>query len=228
MAKILMTAIVADIRNKLNGSVFSKNRYGAYVRTKVTPVNPQTAFQAAARNILGGNAQAWRGLTEAQRIAWTAATANYPIVDIFGNTKILSGSALFTLLNGNLAQNGIARITAPPLPVALPALVIGAATIVGGTGVVTIPYTPTPVPAGFNVAVFATPNVPPGRSFVKNLFRKVTYLAAAAASPAVLTVQYAARFGAPVTGQKITVKLFMLNITTGQVGIPVVQTIIVS
>ena len=42
MAKILTTAIVADIRNKLNGSVFSKNRYGAYVRTKVTPVNPQT------------------------------------------------------------------------------------------------------------------------------------------------------------------------------------------
>ena len=52
MAKILMTAIVADIRNKLNGSVFSKNRYGAYVRTKVTPVNPQSTAQQNTRNNL--------------------------------------------------------------------------------------------------------------------------------------------------------------------------------
>ena len=43
MAKIKMTAIVADMRNKLNGSVFSRNRGGAYIRTKVTPINPQTS-----------------------------------------------------------------------------------------------------------------------------------------------------------------------------------------
>jgi hypothetical protein len=29
MAKVLFTAVVADMRNKLNGTVFSKNRYGA-------------------------------------------------------------------------------------------------------------------------------------------------------------------------------------------------------
>ncbi len=66
MAKIKMTAIVADIRNKLNGTVFAKNRGGAYMRTKVTPVNRQTSDQSTVRNRLGSFAQGFRGLTQDQ------------------------------------------------------------------------------------------------------------------------------------------------------------------
>jgi len=45
--KMKFGAIVVDGRGKIGGHVASKNRGGAYLRTKVTPSNPQTGYQAA-------------------------------------------------------------------------------------------------------------------------------------------------------------------------------------
>lgn len=229
MAKILMTAIVADIRNKLNGSVFSKNRYGAYVRTKVTPVNPQTASQQLVRNQLSTNSQAWRGLTESQRLGWIAAAADFPTTDIFGNAKILSGNALYVRLNNNLNQIAQTAIADAPTPEAIPALVLDSVSADASTGVVSLDFTPTPVPAGFSIVIQATPNISAGVSFVKNRYRFISYIAAAATSPQALTVPYAAVHGAPVVGMKIFIRAFIVSNTTGQAGIPVtVSTIVVA
>lgn len=221
MAKIKTTAIVADIRNKLNGSVFSKNRYGSYVRTKVTPVNPQSTAQQNVRNRLSTQAQAWRGLSESQRQAWINAAAGFPFTDIFGDTKILSGSALYVKLNNNLAGAGQAAISAPPSPVAIPALVLGTFTAAETAGAISLAFTDTPVPTGFSIMIDMTGNVGAGKSFVKNLFRRVTTVAAAATSPVTLTSAFAAVHGAPIEGQKIFVRAFLVSTVTGQAGIPV-------
>jgi hypothetical protein len=53
MAKIKFGMMMTDARGKLGGHVFSKNRSGAYVRTKVTPVNGQTTAQTGVRAIFG-------------------------------------------------------------------------------------------------------------------------------------------------------------------------------
>lgn len=228
MAKILMTAVVADIRNKLAGSVFSKNRYGSYVRTKVTPVNPQTTSQQNARNRFSTNAQAWRGLTQAQRDSWIAAAPSFPVIDIFGNSKILSGSTLYQQLNSNLALVGAALISTAPVPVAIPALAFTSVAADDSANTVIITAT-TPVPAGVAMAVSATPNIGAGISFVKNLFRFTQSFAAAAAGPFDISANYTALFGDPVTGQKVFVKGFYINVTTGQAGIPVMaETIVVA
>lgn len=221
MAKILTTAIVADIRNKLNGSVFSKNRYGGYVRTKVTPVNPQSASQQNVRNQLSTNSQAWRGLTEAQRQGWITATSDFPFTDIFGNSKILSGSALYVKLNNNLNVTGTPAIASAPSPVAIPALVLGTISAAAGTGIVTVAFTDTPIPADFAMVIQTTGNVGPGKSFVKNLFRQVVVATAGSTSPLAITGAFAAVHGAPVEGQKIFVRAFLVSTTTGQAGIPV-------
>lgn len=227
MAKILTTAIVADIRNKLNGSVFSKNRYGSYVRTKVTPVNPQTTAQQNVRNILSTQSQAWRGLTESQRQSWIDAAINFPFTDIFGNSKILSGSALYVKLNSNLVNAGVAAIDAAPSPVEIPQLVLGSFTAAAGTAAVSLAFTPATVPADFAICIQTTGNVGPGKSYVKNLFRTIGYQAAAATSPANLLSDFEAVHGAPVAGQKIFVRAFMVSTVTGQAGIPVqAQTIV--
>lgn len=227
MAKILTTAIVADIRNKLNGSVFSKNRYGSYVRTKVTPVNPQTSAQQNVRNRLSTNSQAWRDLTESQRQAWIDAGVNFPFTDIFGNSKILSGNALYVKLNNNLAVIAEAAISDPPLPVAIPALVMGTIVSSAGGGTLTAAFTADPVPAGFALVFSTTPNVTPGKSFVKNLFRQTQVVAAAGASPTNLAAAFSALHGAPVLGQKIFVRAHYVSIDTGQAGIPVQGSVIV-
>jgi hypothetical protein len=221
MAKILMTAIVADIRNKLNGSVFSKNRYGSYIRTKVTPVNPQTTAQQNVRNRLATNSQAWRGLTESQRNGWITAASSFPTTDIFGNPKILSGNALYVSLNNNLAVIGAALITDAPSPVSIPALSIVSLTADISSSTFDIDFLQSPIPAGVAMVVEATPQVGPGISFVKNLYRNVNSFAAATNSPIDLFADYVAKFGALTLGQKVFVRCFYVSTVTGQAGIAV-------
>ena len=228
MAKILTTAIVADIRNKLNGSVFSKNKAGAYIRTKVTPVNPQSVSQQNVRNALSTNSQAWRGLTEDQRQGWNNAAPNFPYTDIFGNIKQLSGFQLFVKLNNNLANIASGAITDAPTPVAIPAITSLTLTAAAGAGTVTVTYAPTPVPADFSMVVESTPNVTPGKEFVKNLYRVIAIRAAAATSPFSAAASFVALYGVPVEGMKIFVRVKLVSTLTGQAGIPMAATTIVA
>jgi hypothetical protein len=229
MAKIIFSGVAGvDMRNKLNGSVFSKNRYGSYVRTKVTPVNPQTTAQQAARNRLSTNSQAWRGLTEDQRQSWIDAAVNFPFTDIYGNTKILSGQALYVKLNNNLNQIGLPSLTDAPAPVALPAIeTLSAAVSVGGD-TNTLTFTPTPLPADVYMVVQATGNVTPGKNFVKNLYRFITYFIPTDVSPQNIDSVYKTIHGNPVEDQKIFYRVFMVSGITGQAGIPVQTSTIVA
>lgn len=84
-------AIIVDGRGKIGGHVASKNRGGAYLRTKVTPANAQTSAQNQVRNLFTSLTQGWRGLTQAQRDAWNAAVLDYSRTDIFGDIRNPSG-----------------------------------------------------------------------------------------------------------------------------------------
>ena len=221
MAKILTTAIVADIRNKLNGSVFSKNRYGAYVRTKVTPVNPQTTAQQAQRNKLSTNSQAWRGLTEGQRQGWIAAASSFPATDIFGNPKVLSGNALYVKLNNNLHTLGLPSISDAPAPVAIPALSLTNLQAISGTNSVSLTFDPAAIPADFSMVIEATPQMGAGISFVKNRYRQLVVKPAATTSPVDISDEYVIANGALTLGQKVFMRAFLVSNITGQAGIPV-------
>jgi hypothetical protein len=50
--KVLFGAIVVDGRGKIGGHVMSKNRAGAFMRTKVTPINRKSSFQTGVRSRL--------------------------------------------------------------------------------------------------------------------------------------------------------------------------------
>lgn len=221
MAKILYSALVSDMRNKLNGSVMSKNRYGNYIRNKVTPTNPQTTSQVAARNRLATWSQGWRGITQSQRNGWITGASSFPIIDIFGNSKILAGNALYTQLNVNLALIGATDIDDLPTPVAIPALTALSVTAAFGTPAVSIVFAPTPVPTGFKLLIEATPPIEPSRLFVKNQFRVLTTVAAAGTSPVNALTAYAAKFGNPVIGKVIYVRAKLISSTTGQAGLAI-------
>lgn len=220
MAKIQFTAFLADARNKVAGTVFSKNRYGAYTRTKVTPVNPNTTAQAEVRARLAARATAWRGLTELQRQSWIDAAPSFPFTDIFGNSKILSGQALYNKLNLQLAAAGRSPISTAPTPVAIPSLVSLDITSDAGTPTLSMAAGLTPVPAGFTLVVQATPSYGAGISFVKNKFRQVDAIAAATAVSAYdLLPAYQNVFSDPIALQKISVRAFLVSNTTGQAGV---------
>lgn len=220
MAKILFTAFLADARNKVAGTVFSKNRYGAYTRTKVTPVNPNTPAQAAVRGRLAARATAWRGLTEAQRQTWIDAAPSFPFTDIFGASKILSGQALYNKLNLQLAAAGQAAIDEAPAPVALPSLVSLAVNADAPGNSMAMVCGLTPVPTGFTLLLQVTPLYGAGISFVKNKFRQLVAIPAATAVASYnMYAIYTAAYGSLVQGQKVSIRAFLVSNTTGQAGI---------
>lgn len=219
-------AIVVDGRNKVGGHVFSKNRAGAYMRTKVTPVNPQTSFQNAVRSRLTGLSQAWRDLTASQREAWNSAVQDFQRTDIFGDLKTPSGFNLYQRLNNNLLTIGEAAIDTPPLVGSVYAPVTLSVAAAAGAGTVAITFTGA-IPATDAVKLFATAPVSAGKSFVKSEYRLLAILDNADTSPFAAGTAYVARFGAMTAGQKVFVQMVGVNITTGQEGQPLSASAIV-
>lgn len=220
---------VVDARGKIGGHVASKNRAGSYFRTKVTPVNPQTDAQQLVRGRFGARSAAWRGLTDEQRQSWIDAAPSFPVTNVFGEQKILSGAQLYSALNLNLAQAGQAAITTAPSPIAIPSLISASIiAVVSGTDF-ELTCGLAAVPTGFSAIVFATPLYSPGVSFVKNKYRYVATVAAAGTlDPHVLYAEWNAVFGLLVAGQKVSVKIFLVSNTTGQAGVPFSATTIVA
>ena len=218
--KMKFGALVVDGRGKIGGHVASKNRAGAYLRTKVTPVNAQTGAQNTIRNRFTTLSQAWRGLTQAQRDAWIAAVGDYARTDIFGDLHNPTGFNLYQRLNNNLVTVGEAAIAVPPLPAAVGEVVASSIATAVGADTMSLAMTAN-VPAGTAVKVFATAPVSAGRAFVKSQYRLIAILPAAEATPYDLKAEYIAKFGGiGVAGQKIFVKLVAINTTTGQSGTP--------
>lgn len=201
----------------------SKNRYGSYVRNKVTPVNPQTSFQQAVRQLLGALSSQYRGITVAQRNSWINGAQNFPFTDIFGDVRHLSGQTLFVKLNSNLVNAGSATIEAAPLPIGIPELAVDAVTATLSAGELTaleLDVSETTIPAGFALAVYATPPTPASIQFVKNRYRFLGVGTVAAGTADILAL-YSARFGAAANdGEQVHVRVALISTTTGQQGVP--------
>jgi len=202
-----------DGRGKINGHVASKNRSGAYARTKVSPTNPQTAYQLTARALLTSLSQGWRALTQAQRTAWNNAVSGYARTDVFGDNRNPTGKNLYARLNANLVNIGQAQITSPPLPSGAGSVVAGTASVTNG-GAKNIAHTGDV--AGYTIQVWATPGVSAGKEFLKNDYRLLTTFTGGAVSPEVVTAAYDARFGEPAVGTRVGFKLVSVNDTTGE------------
>lgn len=224
--KVLTTAIVADLRNKLNGTVFSKNRYGLYGRTKVTPVNPRTTYQQQNRSVLGNNSSAWRGLTQNQRNAWIAAAPNFPVTDIFGNVQILSGQALYVKLNNNLVNAGQPTIANPPTPVAMPSITLLSGIADVSDASIDLTFDAASIPVGFTPLFYATPPIIASKLYVKNRLRLLGTAVIAASTTDIYAI-WNPRFGSLIAGQRITVNFAIVSNTTGQMSTPSNATMII-
>lgn len=217
--KVKFGSLVTDGRGKIGGHVLSKNRGGAYMRTKVTPINPQTAAQSAVRGTLTSLSQSWRALTIAQITAWNNAVQNFQSTDIFGDIKKPSGINLYVKLNSNLAFAGETTVLVdPPALTTSPTFVTISATATAGTPSLSIVFGPSPVPADTTYVVEATAPQSPGKSFLKNQYRKIGIRATAGTTPYNALSAYIAKFGALVAGEKVGIRVKAIDTTTGVSG----------
>jgi len=219
--KVKFGAIVVDGRNKIGGHVLSKNRAGAYMRTKVTPTNPQTIAQLGVRNRFAGLSSAWKGLTNDQRLAWNSVVAAYAKTDIFGDLKNPSGFNLHQALNNNLLNCSESAITSPLASAAVGAYTSFSFLIENDVESLTLTFAAV-TDADHKTIVMATPAISPGRYNINNQYRQIAVLDAEQASEYDALAEYGAVFGAVGgTGQKVYIKMYQININTGQAGLPI-------
>jgi hypothetical protein len=220
MAKIKFTAFMADARGSVAGTVFSKNRYSAYTRTKVSPVNPQTIAQQGVRQFFTQLSQAWRALTELQRKLWNQNAINFNRTNVFGDQVKLNGFNLFKQLNQNLLVVGQPVINDAPAPGAVFGFTSASLAADTGGGTLILTYAPV-IPAGTSVILSATTQLSAGVNFVKSELRKIDTIIAADVSPLDISAEYIVKFGAlPAVGTKVFVEIKPVNDTTGQAGTP--------
>jgi hypothetical protein len=220
-------AIVVDGRGKIGGHVASKNRAGAYFRTKVTPSNPQTSAQSGVRSSLTLLSQSWQLLTDADRAAWNGAVASYSRTDIFGDLRNPSGFNLYLRLNLNILNAGGGIISNPPAEQFAPEPVAYGLEPDQGAGDFDVTFSPSPIPANTAYVIEATEQVSSGKSFAKNLFRVVQVLPAADVTPTNIFAAYTAKFGGLVPGKKIFMRVKAVNLVSGLASSPIVESAIV-
>jgi hypothetical protein len=211
-------SIVVDGRGKLGGHVYSKNRGGAYVRTKVTPVNPQSTAQLAVRAFFTSLSQGWRSLTSAQREAWNGAVENFQRTDIFGDIKKPSGINLYMRLNQNILNAGGTAIDTPPAPGLTPEIVTFSSAPDSTPQTFSLVFAPSPIPADAAYVVECTPSLSPGKSFIKNQYRVVIVLPAADVTPTDILAAYQAKFGELTGGQIVGIRVKSVDLLTGVSG----------
>lgn len=223
-------AIITDGRGKIGGHVASKNRAGSYLRTKVTPVNPQTSAQTVVRNRLAVLSSAWRSLTAAQREAWNAAVADFAKTDVFGDLRNPTGFNLYQRLNNNLSNIGESTISTPPAVVAVDAFSSLSLAAEDGTvaEAMTMTFSPA-IESDMKVKVSATPPISAGISFVKSEYRQVAVLDSSDTSAYNLLSEYQAVFGSTgAAGQKIFVKCVQVETSSGIAGTSIEASAIVT
>jgi len=194
MAKIKFGAMMVDASGKLGGQVFSKNRGGAYIRTKTTPLNPQTTAQMTIRGIFASISSAWSGLTEASRQSFNNLVSSYARTDIFGDLRNPSGKNLFQRLNQNLVISGQPQITTCVQPSEVPFAGVDGAVLDSATPQINIGLQNDTT--GSKVVVWATPPLSAGTSFVKNKLRQIAVFNGVAPGNIDVDSYYVAKFGA--------------------------------
>lgn len=207
--KIKWGALVVNGSGKLGGHVASKNRGGNYLRTLVTPSNPQTQFQQAGRGVFTQLTQGWSGLSDAERETWNNATDSFTRTDAFGDVRELSGKGLYISLNKERELVGLPFISIAPSPgpIEVPTLPTAAFLVSGGEleivpGVQADPY----------IVIKSSGVVSQGTSFVKNKLRTIaTGLVSTSTDPGPLFDAYVARFGQPALGDKIFISVYTVN-----------------
>lgn len=97
------------------GITYSRNRFGAYMRNRAVPVNPNTDRQANVRNQVRALSIAWENiLTQTQRDEWETYAANVVWQNKLGQSVLLTGLNHYIRSNVPRLQVGMARVDAGP------------------------------------------------------------------------------------------------------------------
>lgn len=218
MAIIIPGIAVSQVSGRVGGTIFSRNRGGAYMRNGSIPATVTTPAAELIKAVTAAQSQAWAGTSAWVREQWVEWAAQNPVINRLGQSRTLSGHQAFVQLNCRLVYGGFSALTSPPVGQAPAPFVPGNVTLTVATTTATIAYAPTPAPAGVAVQVFGYLSDSPGVKYVKNRLALIKTTAAAASTPADIWDNLADRFGTPQVGQTLHYALRALDSHTGLIS----------
>lgn len=234
MALIKMTAIVDAISGKIQGTVFARNKGGAYARGRGVVTNPRTPAQMRVRSIFATVSSSWRNLTEVQVSDWNELADETTYQNRLGDSRTYTGKALYQRVNQNRLLMGLTLLPVAPNFGEVIGVLNASGSFSLANDVLSVSFeadlvdalTATPS-AGF--VLTATPPVGKGMNYVDNRARDlVTKIGLTgdeidetdfATDAAALGAVYQARFGTPGQDERIVLALTPVN-EYGQKGVP--------
>lgn len=122
MALIKPGAGVAVISGSIGGTVFSHNRFGAYIRNRTNPINPKSNRQSAIRILMMFLAEQWREapMTDEIREAWQTYASSFNWSNRIAEGVTLLGFNAFIQCNAARMTAGFDFISAAPAALGLP------------------------------------------------------------------------------------------------------------
>lgn len=185
-------------------NVSQGGRYGQISRALVIPTNPRSEYQLERRQWLGNLAINWRGITEAQRIAWNTAASEIQSRAKLGQSGPLTGEQFYIRTNLNLMIVGEPQVTTPPTAPSFDSNVVQSIELTNVSNVVAIKLVCSGSSDAFNL-IYASKPKSAGR-FAVNDFYFLGELPEVVSGKADITALYAAKFGAPAVGKKVFVR----------------------
>jgi hypothetical protein len=212
-----LSALISQGSASIGGATFSKNRGGNYIRKRVAPVQPRSSAQQAIRATLSALSGQWKSLSNSQIAAWSALASTITLKDSLGNSYIPTGNQLFVGLNATLTTCAEpTNSTAPGAPPAFADMLPIAATATAGTPSFTITTSLSTAPSGFIFLVRATPQGSAGIAFFgTSKYRVIGKYAATSYASINALAFYNARFGTLCAGTKISVRVSLVQISSG-------------
>ena len=110
---------IAQASGKMNGTVFTRNASGQYMKTLQKPINKKSSLQDTQRTLIASLTRNWGLLSEVQRNGWRDLALQLPKLNRVGVLILRSGFNVFVEFNVNLRSIGVYTLmdTAPAKPV---------------------------------------------------------------------------------------------------------------
>ncbi len=218
MALIRTGGEVGQISGRIGANVWSRNRYGSYVRQGTIPVTSTTPFAIEAKARMTECTQAWQSLTAGERQDWGGFADANPVLNRIGQSIKLTGHAMYVSVNTRMLAMALAKLTTPPLgPPPLPLLTISLTADIG-LGGASLAFTATPLGANDRLYLWGCLLQSAGINFVENYLRRFNISIAAPASPFDYQAVFEARLGTMVVGEIVVMRVAVINDLTGLVS----------
>jgi hypothetical protein len=218
MAKITPGPLAGVVSGKIGNTVFSRGKYGPYIRNRMMPTRTQSAATQDVRGRLSSLSKAWGALMPNTQTSWKTWAITHPVTDRLGASNVLQGSAAYIQLNARILQALGTQIDLPPVA-SSPAPISGLTVVAYvNTQAVTLSWTSGALPANKCLAVRIAAIDTAGRSYYANLLKLVKISAAAQATGLNVGPDFLVRFGIPILNQVLKVECEVWDKVTGLIS----------